>query len=929
MEGSEPISTLSDYGFPKEYIDVLRTERGIDELWPPQIEALDCGLTEEQNFLIVSEAGTGKTLLAELAMVNRSFRQQGCSVFLVPFKPLAREKQESFEEALSRDLQLEVTCSVGEDQTPPMELFSSDVAILTYEKFSYYLRNYSERSNNQIHTVVVDEFQMLGDETRGPTLEVAISKILHDHQNTKLIGLSATASNGDEIAKWIDGEYVDCRGWRPNPLYEGVHAIRNGETTFYHNKTEVETHDEQAETLVEGDNRHDTIANYLHDTADKNRQALVFASTRTDAEDAAKAIRDLIRDYPQAYDFGIDDPTTDEYKKLIKQRAKDGGQTVDELAKCVGWGVGFYHAGLDHEVRSIVEGAFKQGAVRVLASTSNLGAGINLPVDRVFVLHPRYGSERNGSKMSTAEYRNLAGRAGRPSSDRRGESVLFAEDFRKERQLKNRYVQGELEPIESQIDILHDLSLMLDLIREYRTPTNIHSFFQRTFMGNQQEIDETETREAVDYAEDTLRQYGMVDRRGDGLTLTDLGKETSKNLIRPESVATVRSYLESVQDAEEIDTVGLLTVLCVTPEFKYLRLFSYQGNIRAAELISEYGLQDFNERKVIQSHLSARVASEWLSGDSIEQAFDRNRVSDSRSAADVYQRLAPEMSRVLGTVLRVLEASDSDLYDAVKGDVEVLVDQLKYGVDEDGVPFFHAGIVEGRSELKRIRNKLDISEVEEVADLPFNELNSKMRRDDAVRVKRAAVATVHDGREREREDVMLDVHERSLSESQFEQLLNSDTSDFENVCINLLEQVDELFVDRADESGQTEEPECRVKIEQPGGTYLETSDDETMDVGFECKSKENLDGKVSAKKATDIVTKAPNTNVKLTVGTPGFTDGTDDKMISNGVVGLTAIGFAAFICRAINGELSSDDYRTLLEDEGLLTVRDVRSVIDD
>ncbi len=102
-----------------------------------------------------------------------------------------------------------------------------------------------------------------------------------------------------------------------------------------------------------------------------------------------------------------------------------------------------------------------------------------------------------------------------------------------------------------------------------------------------------------------------------------------------------------------------------------------------------------------------------------------------------------------------------------------------------------------------------------------------------------------------------------------------------------------------------------------------------MEVGFECKSKESLDGEVSAKKATDIVTKAPKTNAKLTVGTPGFTGGTDDKMISNGVVGLTAIGFAAFVCRAINGELSSDDYRTLLEDEGLLTVKDVRSVIDD
>ncbi|MEZ3145289.1 DEAD/DEAH box helicase [Halobaculum sp. MBLA0143] len=909
---------------------MLETDRNVEELWPPQVEALNSGLTEDENFLVVSGAGTGKTLLAELAMVDRSLKQRGCSVFLVPFKPLAREKQESFESSLSGDLQLNVTCSVGDDQVPPRELFGSDVAILTYEKFSYYLRNYSEESNDQIHTVVVDEFQMLGDETRGPTLEIVISKILHSHDDTKLVGLSATASNGGEIAEWIDGEYVDCRGWRPNPLYEGIHAVRDGETTFYYDGTRQETHDERTQSLVDNNDRYDAIANYLHNNSVDNQQILVFAPTRNDAEEAAGEIRDLIEGYPRSYNFEIDDTATDELKQRIKRASRDGGQTLDNLAKCAKWGTAFYHAGLDPEIRSIVEEGFKNGVVRLLASTSNLGAGINLPVDRVFVLHPRFGGSKYGTQMSTADYKNLAGRAGRPSSSRRGESILFAEDFRKEQQLKNTYVLGELESIESQVEITSDLSLMLDLIREYRTPTNIHSFLQDTFIAHRKGIDEKQTREAVDFAADKLRQHGMIDEAGDGLTLTGLGKETSKNLVEPETVATVRSYLESVRNEAKIDTSDLLTVLCGTPEFRHRRLYTSQRNLSTgvSELTNEYGLQSLSDREVAKSRISARVVADWLSGDSIETAFERYSISDTRSAADVYQRLAPEMSRVLGTVLRILEASDSDLYDAVS-DVSTLVTQLRHGVDREGIPFFDAGIVEGRSELRELRNKLDIEAVAEIADLDFQKLDKRMKTRNAVQVKRRAVNAVYEGREAARRDVLLDVHERGLSEGRFERLLNSDTSEFENTAVSLLEYVDEMFVEPADESGRTEEPECRVKIRQPDGTYLETSNNETMEIGFECKSKEGLEGKVATSDATAIVTKAPETTVQLTVATPGFTEGTDDALVDNDVAGMTAVGFAAFVARAINGDLSANDYRTLLEDKGIVELSTIRSVVDD
>lgn len=73
----------------------------------------------------------------------------------------------------------------------------------------------------------------------------------------------------------------------------------------------------------------------------------------------------------------------------------------------------FASLGLTFDERDVLEGAFRQGMVRVLAATSTLSSGVNLPARRVIIRTPTF----NGHLLDPLTYKQMAGRAGRKGVD--------------------------------------------------------------------------------------------------------------------------------------------------------------------------------------------------------------------------------------------------------------------------------------------------------------------------------------------------------------------------------------------------------------------------------------------------------------------------------------------------------------------------------
>ena len=119
-------------------------------------------------------------------------------------------------------------------------------------------------------------------------------------------------------------------------------------------------------------------------------------------------------------------------KKISKPSRKlSWPRGIARLAGCPvpSRGVAFHHAGLLHEQRSLVEKGFREGKVKVISSTPTLAAGLNLPARRVLIRsYKRYESGMGMVPISVMEYRQMAGRAGRPGLDPYGESFLIAKN---------------------------------------------------------------------------------------------------------------------------------------------------------------------------------------------------------------------------------------------------------------------------------------------------------------------------------------------------------------------------------------------------------------------------------------------------------------------------------------------------------------------
>lgn len=200
---------------PKQLFEVLK--KNIKELRPSQEKSIKAGLLEGKNLLVCTPTASGKTLVAELAMVKAVLEGRGKAVYIVPLKALASEKYKEFKNKYNF---CKIAMSIGDFDSSDSYLSDYDIIITTSEKLDSLTRHHTPWLS-KVSVVVIDEIHLLNDTGRGPTLEIIIT-IIKRTLKCQIIGLSATIGNPKELSGWLSASLVEDT-WRPVKLHKGVY----------------------------------------------------------------------------------------------------------------------------------------------------------------------------------------------------------------------------------------------------------------------------------------------------------------------------------------------------------------------------------------------------------------------------------------------------------------------------------------------------------------------------------------------------------------------------------------------------------------------------------------------------------------------------------------------------------------------------------
>ena len=192
----------------------------IEELRPSQEKAINAGLLDRKNLLVCTPTASGKTLIAEMAMIKSILEDKGKSIYIVPLKALANEKFKEFKKRY--ESYSKIALSIGDLDSADPYLAGYDMIICTAEKLDSLIRHHAPWLS-QVATVVVDEVHLMNDPGRGPTLELLITMLRELlKEKMQLLSLSATIGNPVELAEWMKANLVEDT-WRPVELKKGIY----------------------------------------------------------------------------------------------------------------------------------------------------------------------------------------------------------------------------------------------------------------------------------------------------------------------------------------------------------------------------------------------------------------------------------------------------------------------------------------------------------------------------------------------------------------------------------------------------------------------------------------------------------------------------------------------------------------------------------
>ncbi len=686
---------ISELPLPKSAISFLINE-GFSELYPPQTESIQQGLLDFKNILVSAPTASGKTLIAIIAILNHILNKKGKVIYLSPLRALASEKFHEFKKFTSIEFEqtISVQIATGDFDSKEKKLDNGDILVMTNEKLDSVIRHGAEWIEN-VSLVISDETHLIGEIERGPTLETVLTKMKTLDTSPQILALSATITNAKEIAQWLNCNLVQNE-WRPIPLTEGV--FDNG-------------------TVMMNDGNSFEIASSLRGTAvdlgfdcvKKGGQSLLFAETRKRSSSLASKAADVTSKILKSHEK----KSLSEISKKILEN-NEHTELIKSLSTLISKGVAFHHAGLNQNCRQIIEDEFRNGHIKILASTPTLAAGVNLPARRVVISSIlRYDAKSGGNKpISILEYKQLCGRAGRPQFDDFGEAIIIGNSNSTE--LIEHYVNGIPEPIESNIISdkslrIHSLSLIVTT--PGITKSEILDFFSKTFGGTQ--IRKSTLKFNLDISIRFLLSEEIIKNKGDRFVATEFGKIISKLYIDPLTAIDFRHTIEN-STKKTNHTIGFLFSITNTDEFfpkfslrqKDFEPMSQLIENHASEVIESISEYDCS-RSLLALYYWINESSEISLSDNLNiQSGDMHRmVETSNWLLYCFHELAKQMERI-------------ELLD----ELDALRKRISYGIKNELLELIKIKGI-GRVRARKLYNN-GIMTLADLSKIPLNKLSS-------------------------------------------------------------------------------------------------------------------------------------------------------------------------------------------------------------
>mmetsp|Transcript_39396 Transcript_39396/g.44315 ORF Transcript_39396/g.44315 Transcript_39396/m.44315 type:complete len:1136 (+) Transcript_39396:44-3451(+) len=456
-------------------------------------------IEKEESVLVAAHTSAGKTAVAEYAIAKALNNGQRV-VYTSPIKALSNQK--------FRDLQEEfgdVGLMTGDITINP----TATCLVMTTEILRSMLYRGSELMR-EVAWVIYDEVHYMRDSERGVVWEESIILLPH---RVRFVFLSATIPNASQFADWIcEIHHQPCHvvytNYRPTPLQhyifpqgaDGLHLVVDERGKFR------EGNFQKAMASLQSSSVDVASADALLSSGDAKKRkrgssgkkggdqlsglhriiklimarnlnpVIVFSFSKKDCERFALALNR--EDYTDDIEKDL---ITQVYTNAIDSLGEDDQKLPQVLAllPLLKRGIGVHHGGLLPILKEVVEILFAEGLIKALFATETFSIGINMPAKTVVFTNTRKFDGQEFRWVTSGEYIQMSGRAGRRGKDDRG-LVIQMLDEKMEPDICKGLLYGDPDPLNSSYRISYNMLLNLmrveDVEPEYLLRASFHQF---------------------------------------------------------------------------------------------------------------------------------------------------------------------------------------------------------------------------------------------------------------------------------------------------------------------------------------------------------------------------------------------------------------------------------------------------------------------